>query len=594
MLDDMSGAGGRGGTRMRVKAWTVVQGDSRALGLAAFSSAALASVVYVLWVGRGQTLILDEWSYLTSSMGWSATAFLTPHNGHLVLLPILLLKLMYPTFGLAPHAPYQALAVLLNVLIATLVYVFARRRLGPLMALVPGVLILFYGAGWDAFVTAYQLPNLLGMATGIAAVIGMERRDLRGDILACLFLSLSLASFSVGIAFAAGIAVALLLRGRDDAIRRAWVVMVPAIPYAGWFVWASKFHQADVTAYNVGALFSGMADQLAAALAGITGLFTTPGATELSTMISVRSSWGMPLVVAVAIGSALMLTRQRPTASLGMVLTILVVYLVMISLTLGGGRVPDAGRYVYLGSVLTLLVLAEIASGVVVGRTWGVAVATLCFFSLLANGAVLGAGGRLVRLEAATNRAELGALEIARDRVAGDLMVEPTDQQPAMSNPDMLFDASTYFEFAKSFGTPAYSEAEIEGSPEQARGAADLLFARALPISVRPGFRPTSSGAVGVGEAGGFAAVQRRGRCVTVTPRRGFEGRMVVGVPRGGMTYKVHGRQRPSVRLRRFAQAFDVAPALPTGSAQLLVPTDRSMHRWEAAVATATELELCP
>ena len=563
--------------------------DPRLLGKVAFSAAALASAAYVLWLGRGQTLILDEWSYLLDSRSWSPAKLLEPHNGHLILFPTLVLKLMYETVGIASHLPYQLLAVLLNTLIAALVYVFARRSVGPLVALVPAILILFCGAGWDAFVTGYQLPNLFGMAAGLLAVLFVRREDLRGDVLTCLALSLSLASFSVGVAFAAGIAVALLLRGRDAALRRAWVVLVPGILYAAWFVWATRFGGAEVTAHNVGALLSGMLDQLAAVSSGLTGLAATPGGGDLAAAAA-RPKWGPTLVVLAIVGVALALRGRRPSSSFVVALTVLLVYLATIALALGGSRVPDASRYVYLGSVLTLLVLVEAVHGMRPTKGWAIGLMIALAFSLLANGMLMGEGGKVVRLESATNRAQLGALEIARDRAPGDFIVE-SGEQTTMSNPDMLFDARAYFDVTKSFGSPAYSEDELEGAPEQAREVADLLLARALPVSVRGDFHPTAGAPIAVHE-GHFA--RRSGGCVVLGPKSNSEALVTFTVPSRGLSYSVAATEQPELKLRRFGEGFAVVPDLPLGPARVAIPTDRSARAWEAELVTGSRLELCP
>ncbi len=557
----------------------------------AFAAAALASVAYVLWLGRGETLILDEWSYLVRAREWAPSRLLEPHNGHLIVFPTLALKLVYGTFGISSHLPYQLLAVLLNVLIAALLYVFARRSVGPLAALFPAILILFYGAGWDAFVTGYQLPNLFSMAAGLMAVLFVRREDLPGDALACLALLVSLASVSVGIAFAAGIAVALLLRGRSAAIRRAWVLLIPAALYAAWFIWAIRFHQSEVTAHDVGALLSGMFDQLAAVFSGITGLAAAPGAADLSTPIGDRPDWGPTLVALALAGVALALRRRPPSRSFFVALTVLLVYLATVALALGENRMPSVSRYVYMGSVLTLLVLIEAVWGMRPNRAWAIGLATALFFSLLANGALMGAGGRVARLESATNRAQLGALEIARDAVSHDFVVESAEETTS-SNPDVLFDAGTYFDLAKSFGSPAYTENEIESAPEQAREAADLLLARALPISVRSGFRPARSASIAVAEGGDYRP--RPGGCVLIVSAADSVAQVVVDVPSGGLSYRVAGTRRPELRLKRFAEGFAVAPDLPPGSARVAIPTDRSERPWEAEVVTTSRLELCP
>jgi hypothetical protein len=561
------------------------------VGTIAFAAAALASIAYVLWLGRGQTLILDEWSYLMHAREWTPSALLEPHNGHLIVFPLLVLKLMYGTFGISSHLPYQLLAVLLNVLIAALLYVFARRSVGPLVALLPAVLILFYGSGWDAFVTGYQLPNLFSIAAGLLALLFVRRGDLRGDALACLALLVSLASVSVGIAFAAGIAVALLLRGRAGAIQRVWVLLVPVALYAVWFVWAMHFHEAQVAIYNVGALLSGIFDQLAAIFSGITGLAAAPGNSHLAAPVGGRPSWGPVLVVLALVGVALALRDRRPSRSFLVALTTLFVYLATVALALGENRVPDASRYIYMGSVLTLLVLIEAVDGMRPNRAWAIGLATALFFSLLANGALMGVGGKVVRLESATNKAELGALEIARDDVSGDFVVEEGGQT-TLSNPDMLFDAGTYFGVKQSYGSPADTESEIEGAAEQAREAADQLLARALPISVRPGFDPVRGAPIAVIEGSDYS--RRSGECLRVAPGAGPPARVVVDVPSGGLTYDVADAERPELKLRRFGEGFAVAPDLPPGPARVLIPNDRSTHPWEAELVTSSRLELCP
>lgn len=578
---------------MRRTYLSLARADPRLLGMIAFAAAALASVAYVLWLGRGETFIVDEWSYLLQGRESSLSALLEPHNGHLIFFPLLVLKLMYGVFGISSHLSYQLLAVLLNVLIAALLYVFARRSVGPLIALFPAVLMLFYGAGWDAFVTGYQIPNLISIALGLVALLCVRREDLRGDVLACLALLLALFSFSIGIAFAAGIAVALLLRGRAEAIRRAWVFLIPAALYAAWFVWARHFHETQVTTYDIGALGSGVFDQLAAIFTGIAGLMVAPGSSNLSAPAGGRPFWGPVLVALAMVAVVLALRQRRPSRSFLVALTTLSVYLVTIALALEvvQSRVPDASRYVYMGTVLTLLVLIEAARGMKPTRAWVIGLTVALFFSLLANGALMGVGGRVVRLESATNRAQLAALEVARDDVPADFTVE-AGGVTTLSNPDMLFDAGTYFEVTKSYGSPAYSEAGLEGAPEQAREAADQLLARALPITVRPGFQPVLGAPLTVTEGSEYR--RRPGGCVQVVPSAGSPARVVVGVPSGGFTYAVAGAAQPELKLRRFAEGFAVVPELLAGPARVAIPRDRSDRPWQAELVTASRLDLCP
>jgi hypothetical protein len=565
--------------------------DRRRLGIVVFSAAVLASFAYALWLGRGQTLILDEWKFLLESRKWSV-AMLEPDNGHLILLPYVVSKLVYGIFGLSSHLPSQLVTVSLNAVIAALLYVFARRSIGPLFALLPGVLMLFYGTSWDAIVIGYQLPNLLTMAAGLFALLFIRRGDVRGDALACVALFLSLASFSVGVAFVVGVAVALLLRGRTAAISRAWVVLLPVFFYAVWFIWSIHLRQSEGSIYNVGALLSGMFDQLAAVLSGITGLAAAPGARDLTTVVE-RPDWGPALVILALVGAALWLRDKRPTPSLIVALSVLVAYLAAIALGLDveGHRVPDASRYVYMGTVLTLLVFIELFRGMKPTRGWAAVLAIAFVFSLLANGAVMGMGGKLVRLESATNRAQLAALEVARGDVSSELPVE-AGGVTTLSNPDMLFDAGAYFEVTKAYGSPAYSEGGLEGAPDQAREAADQLLARALPVTVQPGFQPAPGTPLAVIEGSEYQ--RRPGGCVRIVPSAGSPARVVVGVPSGGFTYAVARTEQPELKLRRFAEGFAVVPELPAGPARVAIPRDRSDRPWQAELVTASRLELCP
>ena len=130
-----------------------------------------------------------------------------------------------------------------------------------------------------------------------------------------------------------------------------------------------------------------------------------------------------------------------------------------------------------------------------------------------------------------------------------------------------------------SFGSPAYTEGELEGAAEQAREAADLLLARALPISVRPGFRPVQGAPVAVVEG---ELRQAPWRLRADRPGTGPGSRVVVDMPSSGLSYSLAGAERPALRLRRFADGFAVVPDLPPGPARVTIPMDRSDRPWEA------------
>src|SRR5947209_8249279 len=66
-------------------------------------------VVYHLT--RGTNFWFDEWAWIVGRRGWSASAFLNDHNGHLSLVPVAIYKLLFVTAGLRHHSAYRLAAI---------------------------------------------------------------------------------------------------------------------------------------------------------------------------------------------------------------------------------------------------------------------------------------------------------------------------------------------------------------------------------------------------------------------------------------------------------------------------------------------------
>ena len=115
-----------------------------------------------------------------------------------------------------------------------------------------------------------------------------------------------------------------------------------------------------MTAEALSSLFSGMADQLAAICAAITGLFRFPGSAELTDLIQIRPEWGYPLALVLGGLVALHLRRAPRSIRFWTVAGTLVVYLALVAAGLSPARAPNASRYVYMGGLLGLLLVAEL------------------------------------------------------------------------------------------------------------------------------------------------------------------------------------------------------------------------------------------
>ncbi len=124
------------------------------------------------------------------------------------------------------------------------------------------------------------------------------------------------------------------------------------------------------------------------------------------------------------------------------------------------------------------------------------------------------------------------------------------------------------------YGSPAYTPAELAGSSERARIAADKVFAAGLEI-----------GPIREDELGGS-------QCEIVRTRAGPA---VLTLPAGGVTMRAEGGDA-EVRLRRYAsQSFPVSvgslrdrrPAL------LEIPADRSTTPWQVELSGAGTVAVC-
>ncbi len=163
------------------------------------------------------TLLDDEWDYAyrTSAQPMSEYVLDPPPMGHLIAVPLLLYKAAFDGFGISSFEPYRLAQIALLLLCAALFYALARRRIGDSLAVLPTGILLFLGSSWEVVATPLRSPSLIAIAAGLAMLLALERRDLKGDIAALAFLTLSVVSHSTSLAFAAAAAVLVLEPSRS-------------------------------------------------------------------------------------------------------------------------------------------------------------------------------------------------------------------------------------------------------------------------------------------------------------------------------------------------------------------------------------------
>src|SRR3954471_12260933 len=442
------------------------------VGLALAAAMALSAGLILIW-GSKLTFLLDDWEFLLYRPGVSAHSILEPHGEHISIAPILIYKALLGTAGMSSSVPYLAVSVGLFLTSALLLFVYLRRRLDPWLALVGAVIVLFLGPGFDDLIWDFQMGFNGSLACGLGALLVLERGDRRGDLIATGLLTLGLTFSSLGLPFVAAAAVDLCLRpGRR---RRLYVVAVPAALYAVW--WAGWGHHADtaISFDNAASTPQYVFDAAAAALASLLGLVhfgQDPGPGGLD--------WGRPLLLAALALAGWRLHRMGGLPrTLWVVLALAATFWVLAGLNLRLGRGPTESRYLLPGAVFLLMIAAELVRGVRLPRIAVVAACAAAVMVVLTNVFVLRDAYQAYRNTSDLIKADLGALEIARDGAGLPLRLT----EDVAGTAYVGVDSATYLSAADEHGSPADTPSEIAAAPEPARMGADRVLALALGVS---------------------------------------------------------------------------------------------------------------
>ena len=456
------------------------------------------SVALSLWVTRGTTFFVDELRFFDAYRGFNVQELLSQHNGHLVLIPRLIYATGFKLFG-SDYFFYRLLEAVGVGLAGALAYVLARQRVGGALALAVAAPLLFLGSSWDATLSSIGIPATYAIVFGLAAILAARLETRRGDLLACLMLTLSVATFSVGLAFAVGVGVSVLMR--PSRWRGAWIFAVPLFLWGAWRIGdpglhgplfeSSAFHLSNVLlipSYSINAAAS-----LAAA---VTGLGYDFGRWPLDAPPpTVGGPFGPPLAVLVVVVLVLRFRHTKPPPTLWPLAAALLALWASFALSSGFfARTPDASRYVYPSAAIALPLFAEAAAGIRLRPRIALAVLLAVTLSLASNISLVRSAGAYLRSYAISARADLGAIELARDHVASDFA--PRVGQLASPILGAATQAGTYLSAAGRIGSLGYSPTQIAQAPELARREADQVLAEALAIQLVPSRGLAPSGRV--------------------------------------------------------------------------------------------------
>jgi len=528
------------------------------------------ATVALLTLGDGLTFYQDTWAYLLDRTGFSADVFLSPHNEHIVVIPVALEKLLVEVFGMSSALPeYLALDAMLLVT-AVLVFVYVKRRLGPWPALLATVLVLFLGPAWQVLLWPFEIALVGSTMTGLAMLLALEREDRRGDVAACVLLAISILFSSLGVAFAAGALIHVFGHRRRLGLRRLYVPAVGLGIYAAWYLGYGHDAESHLSAHNVIHSPIFVAEGLSASVGAVSGL------TALSDNPAGRPYLGFALLVVLVGLLAWRLWRHpRIPASFWPTAATAAAFWFLAAFNRSPGREAQANRYMHFGAILILLMAADLLRGARLGVRALLVAAAVVLAITAVNFDELENGRDALKEQTLLTRSDLAAMEIASRTIAPDFVLSPE----VSGSPSLIdVDAASYFPVVREHGSPAYTEQELADAPELGRAWADVVLAAALPIGTATGPLPQplpDPGSCRTLPAGG-------GQALRIGP---------------GKTEVLLGKgPEATLSLRRFAVGeFPVNLATAPGDSMVLVdiPADRSSRPWWLRVEASQAARVC-
>jgi hypothetical protein len=533
-------------------------------------AALLVAAVVTLVLVRHLTFFADSWEFLMNRRHFTSHAILEPHNEHIVVLPVLITQLFLRVFGMTSAMPEFVLLTIGLLATAALVFEYVRRRIGPWPGLFAAALILFLGPAFEVLLWTFEISYVGSMVFGLVMLLALEGRTRRADVVACVALLLCFGFSSLGIAFAVAGITAILVGPRSTWRERAFVVVIPIVLYALWWIGWGHNAETHLTLHNILASPSYVAEMVAVGVGALTGLGTS------TQTFTVDQTWGRIFLAALIVGFVVLIRRRKRVDPIVWPIAVAAVFnWFLTAFNDIAGREPDVSRYQYLSAVLILLLVAALLRGTRISKTWLIVGAVGTALAIGPNLVILHDGREYFANETIITRSDTAALEIARKTVPPEFGFAP---EIAGTGALIDIEAGKYFEATEEFGSPAYSQAELEGAQPQGRRQADILLSHALPITAATevGVTGNAEGCTAAGGASGAPEVELIGEEVRIEVPPGTEAKP---------------------ELRRFSdpQEFPVSLSpIPAESVMVVhIPADESPRPWFLHVQSSRQVQVC-
>ena len=426
-----------------------------------------ALLAYAAWLGRDLWFFSDDWDIIAFH---HTGAYLTPYNGHLWLVPILIFHTLYVTAGLGSYTPYRVVGLVAYAVLGVTFFAYLRQRVSPVVAALAALSVVWFStAHYDV-----MFPLLMNFSVPLACTAGiwmlLDADTTRRDLVAGGLLALALATNSVGLVAVVVIATELVLR---RAPLRRWLPFIP--PFGLWLLWYAEYHTPMKGPSGIGAVVRYALHEIQATFAGFAG-----GSNAL----------GYLLLVATAVLFAVSILRWHTfNARAAAALAGLAAFALLTAYARRGFVPPVAAttpRYLWLNAFFLVAAVAEVLRG----RTHSV-VPVLAGTVIVVVGAVTLVGNlrdynQQVVTDAHTTRTYLTAVQAIPDRI------NPRRNLITLSY--ITISVGAYLDAIRHLGSPL-SSLTLRGLGSQAdRATADDWMITDLGLGFAPDSAPPGAG----------------------------------------------------------------------------------------------------
>ena len=528
-----------------------------------------AAVWRLLRLRAPETFFFDEWSFVLDRRTLSARTLLSPHNGHLSIVPVIAYRLLFALFGMRHYTAYRIAGLLVHVAVASMIYRYVRQRIGEVGGLASGSAFLLLGSGWQNILWPFQLGFMGSIAAGIGAWLLVGRDKRVADLVASGLVLLSLSCSGLGIAVLVGTG-AFLVTGRKVG-RVIRVCLTPAVIYGIWYV---KYGESQGQVSN---------------LARIPRFVLESGGFASGGLFGRDLLWGRVIFgLCLGVGVGLLVAKARLQRSMLAPAVALLSNWVLTGYSRAQFGDPGASRYVYVGAAFLILTMADILRHFP-RRLLHVGVPIFAILSVAGNTKPLHDGANGLRETTAVTRSELRAIEWAGDRIA-EGYVPDKQRMPQL-------EGRKFFLATSALGSPAATDAEVAQAPNSTRSAVDRISVEAL-VNVVPTDRLQESAVTSALVVTASSAVVNSGMCSEVLPSAAGPAKIELAMHLAPGFALRSGSSGVKILLRRYSDSYPESPSFsvePALDAVVSIAPDAGPYQeWNVQILSDSGFSVCP